>query len=370
MENDGPPDLGGEESSRYFLAGIRGMRARKKIVLCERTAGGEAKEIWSWAPTAHRLRGLPDAVVTALLHGESVTEVRVADGGKKLAVLMGNAAMVLSYPSGEVYFATDCPGTGVHSLEVLPGNLLATADTGGVEAGLRIFSMNEPYTDEYQQITGLASCHWLLWDRIDGVVWAVGTNRWPNGSHPDNEVFGRVLAYRLQPENEQEPVSPVPVKDIALPRSQIAWEFAGGRDLWFDGPHVVCPVPGKRVFLIASDLGVREFDLTTQRQKPLDTTLTEYFGSAFKPTARQRDEWHKTGNPAGNRGMRTSNMKSLSVSEDGSLLYIQAAWKAGDFAKSVDVLDKGSDRAKGYPLGTVYKATWFQEVSGWETARI
>ncbi|GGR08059.1 hypothetical protein [Streptomyces netropsis] len=329
-----------DAAAPLFITGLRGTRnIKQQINVYSR---GNVTPLWSWVPPGD------EPGLSCLRESYGVTEAKWAANGTRIAAIVGNGVVVVSYPGGDILFGA-CNNTNMHSVEMLPGNRIAVADTGSSAAGgVWVYSMDRRIaTEPIQRVGGLPSSHGLLWDETAKVLWAVGTNRWPQQGSDSPDVHGLLVAYRYDSAAAQ-PLSQQAVhtmrKSPALP------EWPG----WYDGPHDIAPVPGQRELLVTTDLTVFVFDIDRGAFSGASDTYLKGFGSHV----RERDD----------AGQPLSGMKSIGLSPTDGIIYAQPSWKA-DFANTVGFATEGRRRPGFMPGGSLYKARWFRETPGWPTAR-
>ncbi|MFD7234480.1 hypothetical protein ACFWAT_04130 [Streptomyces syringium] len=328
-----------------FITGLRGTRdIKQQINVYSR---GNVTPLWSWVPPGN------EPGLSCLRESHGVTEAKWAANGTRIAAIVGNGVVVLSYPKGDLLFGA-CNHTNMHSVEMLPGNRIAVADTSSSAAGgVWVYSMDRRIaTEPIQRVGGLPSSHGLLWDETAKVLWAVGTDRWPQQGSDSPAVHGLLVAYRYDPVGDQ-PLSPQAVHTMR--QSPALGEWPG----WYDGPHDIAPVPGQRELIITTDLTVLVFDIDRAAfVSPSASGASETRLKGFGSHVRERDD----------AGQPLSGMKSIGLSPTDGIIYAQPSWRA-DFANTVGFATEGGRQPGFMPGGSLYKARWFREMPGWPTAR-
>ncbi|KUO00025.1 DUF6528 family protein [Streptomyces caeruleatus] len=337
-----------------FITGVRGDGDAKQIRVHER---GKPDPVWTWSPRdAEKLMTEAErtefaAVLQSMRKGSSITEFKWAAGGTKIAAIVGWAAVLIGYPSKKLLFG-NANETSMHSLEVLPGNKLALVTSGASQSdGVWVFDTSRKVADQpIQKLPGLPSGHALVWDQAESMLWAAGTDIWPETTKP---VRGRLVGYKYDGKSAK-PLSYSADRDYTMREAgQLKDEYPA----WKEGPHDLAPVPDQRKILIATDLSIYEFDLSTKKFK-YDIADTYFNGFISSPER-------------GEKKIPRSGLKSLSLSSSGGdYVYLANDWK-GDFSKQVRFFRRGEKK----PGETVqlpsyaYKARWFYEMPGWPTAR-
>ena len=272
--------------------------------------------------------------------------------------MFGSAALVLDYPSGQVAFCVQVPAT-THSVELLPGNRIAVADTTG-SGGVLIYSTELKSADKpLQTRNDLPSSHGLLWDHTGRVLWAVGTNRWPQGTQGE-PVQGILAAYPYDAAKSAPLGEPTRYR---LPAPALKQEWGETKDGdWYDGPHDVVGVPGKRELLITTDLYVYQFVIgaSSVEQRFIKATDDGGLLKGFTSHIAKRNEL----------GIPASSIKSISVRPTGLVLVSQGDWRVTFADRAAFWSSSLRSRQGTAPLtGLTYKARWFGETPGWATAR-
>jgi len=128
----------------------------------------EAHKVWSWR--AREAAGLPDDIRG--LFG-TTDECKPLDSGRRVLVTSsGGAAAVVERPEGRAVFSAGV--TNAHSIERLPGDLLAVAASVG-EGGDRVILYSLEDSTELAH-DALPSAHGLVWDAERATLWALGYN--------------------------------------------------------------------------------------------------------------------------------------------------------------------------------------------------
>lgn len=301
--------------------------------------------VWSWMP--------PDDQKSqyAFLSHKSATEAKwAANDGSRIAAILGDGVVVLSFPDAKIEFAAKSPGN-IHSLEVLPGNVLAVADDDNAEdaetGGVRLYSMDHPDAAPVQ-VTGLAASHGLLWDVNEQVLWAVGTNSTPYKPKNPKAVHQRLVAYQYNPKSDP------PLLVVG------DYPFASNPETddprYVEGPHDIVGVPNERRVLITTDRDVHTFDTEARAFDPVETRLRD-----FVSMHTERND----------KKLPRSSLKSVGIAPSGLIVYAQPQWGA-DYPTTIDFYapkDHATIEPETIdPHGDIYKARWYCATPGWPMA--
>ncbi|MBO7376312.1 MAG: hypothetical protein J6V01_04325, partial [Clostridia bacterium] len=79
------------------------------------------------------------------------------------------------YPSGKKVFEQKLKGYGPHSIDYIPGGLVATALSGNGDAGKSFIRVTDIKSDGYAEVP-ISGAHAVVWDRERGVLFALGTS--------------------------------------------------------------------------------------------------------------------------------------------------------------------------------------------------
>ncbi|MCC3767841.1 hypothetical protein [Streptomyces sp. UNOC14_S4] len=345
------------EKSPLFLTGLYGTgSAHAAINVYSRDSALSAAPVplWSWSPATDDT--LTGAEWQNLRKSRSVTEVKWADGGKKVVALVGDYVVLVSVPrkadeKPRLLFATALEdASNAHSVEVLPGNRIAVADGGRTvgNAGVQVYAVGDQRLGKgryEQQVTGFPSTHGLLWDATKHWLWVTGCNVWPD--RPGAQ--GLVRAYAFDAKTKL-----LHPKHVAEQKVGTGKPTAEAPEEW-DGPHDVAGVPGTRHLLITTEQDVHLWDTSDPGHPPVQAPQLKDFVSE----SAERD---KHGHPR-------SRFKSIGVrAESGEIVYTQpSAWGPGKDYPDMIGFAKGPGNKVLRPHRTAYKARWFEATPGWET---
>ncbi|WP_405196346.1 hypothetical protein [Streptomyces anulatus] len=323
------------------------------------------KRQWVWSPVNDKT--LNGNMWDGLRDSSSVTEVKWADGGRKVVALVGDYIVLIAVPQHHAEdprlvsaIKLEESASNAHSVEVLPHNRVAVADGGrnAGTSGVQVYALdggagsgraggpriaNGPCL---QKLTGFPSTHGLLWDQTQQVLWAVGDTAWPRGRSQ-----GLLRAYGYDASQQMLASEPVAEQKVG----------SGKRTLedpeWWDGPHDIAGVPGKRQLLITTEENVFLCDISTgQVSEPVQAPQLD----AFTSHSEHRTEADRP----------RSRFKSIGMRASGAIIYTQpSAWR-DDYPDMIGIyLDPDKNTVTN--LGrTTYKARWFEAVAGWETPPI
>lgn len=328
------------------------------------------------------INGQPDIkdwLKDCLRIGISATEMKWMSDGSKIAALLGNAAVVINYsPNNQtvdkkVVFGV-CTDTILnntsHTLEALPNNRLSIATTGQTQKdGIWLYYVNPDLQlsklsqspPPLQKITCHPAVHAMIWDSRTKILWAAGNDKAADCS--ECRSYGLLNGYQY---NSTDLLEEEPAYSYRMPTAtQLITEWGKGTSdgKFWDGPHDIAPVPNQRKFLISTDLDVHEFDLETQTFRTGDAVAATYL-KGFVPLG-DRTGKNRTGQM---ETLPRSDLKSISLAGDRSVVYNQATWADGYLSKQINILDQ-NNLTRIRTSGSIYKARWFGGVPGWETAQ-
>ncbi|KAJ5781195.1 hypothetical protein N7457_006355 [Penicillium paradoxum] len=250
-----------------------------------------------------------------------------------------------------------------HTLEPLPGDLLAVGTTGQRPwDGILVYNAsaanslmaNPPIL---QNITGLRAIHALIWDEQGQMLWGAGTDAAADGSDPV-PAFGTIIGYPWDRETG------LLRKDdryiYKLPEAYTIESEWGKGYPWWAGLHDLVPVPGERKFLVSEDRGLHAFDIEKGEFTEHYENVTEKYMKGFEVTTNDRHGYNGDGEW---EELPQSDLKSFNLAPDGSFIYVQSLWtKFRGFHTSLVVNGK---RRKINIGDEIYRSRWFGNIDGW-----
>lgn len=141
-----------------------------KVLIVDYTKSGDSipKVIWEW--DAHLAKDLPEDFRTKKFN--TMDDCKAIKNGKQILVSSSSGAIaILNISDKKVVFYADVPNA--HSIELLPGNLLAAAASTHAKGNkIMLFDIGKPgkvlYTDS------LYSAHGLVWNKKRKSLFALG----------------------------------------------------------------------------------------------------------------------------------------------------------------------------------------------------
>ncbi|WP_405358626.1 hypothetical protein OG535_40580 [Kitasatospora sp. NBC_00085] len=340
----------------FFITGLYANGStHAQICVYSRDLAGSPLPVWTWSPVTDET--LSGREWDDLKASTSVTEVKWADGGNKAVALVGGYIVLLSTPNGgrqpRLEFATALQNAqNAHSVEVLPGNMIAVADNGHHPAGsgVQLYAIGDHRmgTGRYeQQVTGFPSTHGLLWDQKTGYLWVVGDSKWPTSEGAQ----GLVRAYAYDPATKRLNQKHAVQKEVGT-----GWRTVEAPDEW-DGPHDITGIPDTREILITTEQDVYTWNVDDLAAGPVwapqMTRFTTFSGDR-----------HEHGYPR-------SRIKSIGMRAGSKeIIYTQpTSW--GEDADYPDLIGfyEATQGGRGVkrPRRTAYKARWFEATPGWQS---
>ncbi|MGH3771714.1 MAG: hypothetical protein ACRDRW_10010 [Pseudonocardiaceae bacterium] len=349
-----------EPSAPLFVTGLYGDKNGSPCInVYSKSSALLKKPVWSWSPVTDDT--LTGAQWKDLRQSQSITEVKWADGGKKVVGLLGDYIILVSVPKDNQHkphlvFATKmCDAPGAHSVEVIPDNRIAVADTGKTvgNAGVQVYAIGSQRlgTGNYeQQVTGFPATHGLLWDQTKKWLWVVGANKWPT----TEGAQGLLRAYAYDASTRL--LNPQPAtKDKKVGTGNRTKE---AHNEW-DSPHDVVGVPGTRKLLITTEEDVYVWDIDKPEQDPVSAPQLKDFTS------------HST--ERNDNGRPRSRFKSIGIrAGTGEIIYTQPSkWGSGnDYPDMIGFYKNPSSNDVVRLDQTTYKARWFEATPHWESPLI
>ncbi|KAJ5463844.1 hypothetical protein N7475_006979 [Penicillium sp. IBT 31633x] len=316
---------------------------------------------------------LPEDVRECFSFGANdATEVKYMNNGTSVGAVYSDLALVINHTPRDP--ATDklitfalCRKNPIlrnaHTLEPLPGHLLAVGTTGQRSwDGILIYNASaaNPLTANppiLQNITGLRAIHGLIWDEYGQMLWAAGTDVAADGSDP-LPAFGTIVGYPW------DATTGLLTKD-----DRYIYKLSKAYDLeaewgkgfpWWAGLHDLVPIPGQRKFLVSEDRGLHAFDLETGQFTAHYENVTDKYMKGFEVTTSDRHGYNRNGEW---EQLPQSDLKSFSLAPDGSFIYVQSLWtKYRGFHTSLVVNGQRREINKG---DEIYRSRWFANLDGW-----
>lgn len=316
---------------------------------------------------------LPEDVHKCLYaHANDATELKYMNNGTSVGAVYSDLALVINH-------TPENPGTdklitfalcrrnevlwNAHTLEPLPGNLLAVGTTGQrAWDGILVYNAsaandlvaNPPIL---QNITGLRAIHGLIWDEQGQMLWAAGTDAAADGSDPV-PAYGTIVGYPwnattgLLSKDEQ--------LVYKLPEAfTIESEWGKGYP-WWAGLHDLVPIPGQRKFLVSEDRGLHAFDIETGQFTEHYENVTKKYLQGFEVTT---DDRHGYAGDGHWEELPQSDLKSFNIAPDGSFIYVQSLWTKFR-GLHTSLVEKGK-RRKINIGDEIYRSRWFGNLDGW-----
>lgn len=326
---------------------------------------GQGQVSWTWDANTG-LGSLPDSLKRCVQGGMYAPEVKLAQQGKSIVAIIGHAAVLINHAPGSaddkaVQFAVCLEGdtANAHTLELLPGKLLAVATTGeGPQAGVWVYDANQINASPVpvQKLPGVRAIHGMVWEQQSQTLWAAGNTAGADGS--EGISYGVIQGYRL---TDQSMLNKSATYTMSVAR-QLNSEWVGEFATWWDGPHDLVPVPSERMLLFPTDRDIHAIDLETGKFNDSGEQLVEKYLKGFQTVGGVR-----TGHDG--EVLPRSDIKSISLLPDGGELYVQAPWMDSNGpGHQVNLLSPTGQYSTLYPGGMMYRSRWFAEVPGWATA--
>ncbi|KAJ6160792.1 hypothetical protein N7470_004188 [Penicillium chermesinum] len=300
---------------------------------------------WSFERSDVKQR-LPPNIKRCLYHrANDATDVKWLNNGTSIAAIYSALAVVVNHtpdnPSidKQITFAL-CRDNewlwNAHTIEPLPGNLLAVGTTGQRPwDGILVYNASE-LVDEpqvLQNVTGVRAIHALIWDEQAQMLWTCGTDAAADGSD-GIPAYGAIVGYPFDNSTgllDKENARWYRLKDATT----IQWEWGAGYP-WWAGPH---------------DLFIAHLENVTDRYMPgFEVTTPDRHGLDYDSDGEYRE-------------FPQSDLKGLSLAPDGSYVYIQSLWrKFRSFHVSLVVHGVRKKIRKG---DEIYRSRWYEDMEGW-----
>lgn len=324
---------------------------------------------WSWNATMG-MALVPPKLRECIQDGPNATEAKFVgtrDGtGDENAIvaIIGRAAIVIGY-HGEfdrrVLFAVCLSGllANAHTVEMLPDELMAVATSGQTSNdGIYIYVWGDGVASDprlIQTLPGVRAIHGMVWDRESQKLWAAGTTDAADGS--GGIAYSVVQGYAYNYESRPASFSVSDTFKVAESR-QLNEEWEGPASKWWDGAHDLVPVPNERVLLMPTDVDIYALHLDSGTFTHGEQVVRQYL-QGFRPLG------ERTGYDG--QDLPRSDIKSVSLHVNGSVLYTQAQWMdSSALTKQVNLLDAPSHNYSAFFYGkTIYRSRWISSAPGW-----
>ncbi|KAJ5179400.1 hypothetical protein N7492_002610 [Penicillium capsulatum] len=316
---------------------------------------------------------LPDDV-DACFHDKSqaTVEVKYMNNGTSLGAVYSGLVLILNhtpqYPEIDkmITFAL-CRKNEVlwnsHTLEPLPGDLLAVGTTGQRPwDGILVYNASAAnplmgHPPVVQNITGLRAIHALIWDEYGQMLWAAGTDAAADGTDPV-PAYGTVVAY---PWNATTGLLSEEESYVYKLSAAYDEESEWGKGYpWWVGMHDLVPVPHERKFIVSDERDVHEFDIEKGEFTLHSLDVIDKYMKGFEATTKDRHGYNRNGEW---EELPRSDLKSINLAPDGTFIYVQSLWREmrGDHTSIVS----NGHRRKINIGDRIYRSRWFEEMDGW-----
>ncbi|KJZ76512.1 hypothetical protein HIM_04241 [Hirsutella minnesotensis 3608] len=357
----------GERFTRWSLSSKWTVREKPKILVHDR----QGTVSWSWDYTVGLLNRVPNEPRKCIGSGISATEAKFAKNGSKIVAIIGRSAVIINYAPGSpadkmVEYAVCLEGilATAHTVELLPGNLLAIATSGQTaDDGVWIYDGNQMSPDPrpVQTLLGVRAVHGMIWDQESQKLWVAGNTDAADGSGGTSYGIVQGYAYNEQAQpkfRESDAFKMAEAKKLASEwTGSSSPEFAN----WWDGAHDLVPVPSKRILLVPMDVDIYSLDISTGAFNRAGDQVASEFLKGFRPVDTRIGD--------NQENLPRSDIKSLNLHPDGSALYTQAPWReSSGLAKQVNLLNMSQGYSVPLSASSIYRSRWFMEIPGWQTA--
>ncbi|KAK2601834.1 hypothetical protein QQS21_004617 [Conoideocrella luteorostrata] len=335
-----------------ILTGLYGTATTGAQIVIHDTSG---KPSWTWSfqegknISADLQKCLYDVCKGS---GCGAPENKWAHRGDSVLAIHGYAAVIINHHPGQdsdkaVTFGICLNRDDMdnsHTVELVGDGKLAVATTTDEMTGsIKIFDIHNtkgPLDPPIQQLDGIPATHALVWDAHNSVLWAAGNDR-----SPIQDGSTSILnAYTHQQDGS---FDTTPETQTITTAARLTTEW-GSDTPWWDGPHAMAPVPQQRKLLITTDMDVHVYDMDAKTFEHGAPVAQDYM-PGFQPVGA------RTG-PDG-VDLPRSDIKSVSYSESGQLLYVQAEWNE-TYGDTVNFITNGQ---KGTNIWNqmLYRSRWF-----------
>ena len=331
---------------------------------------------WKWSRD-HLKQKLPNDIKKCLFSvANDATEVKWIRNGTAVAAIYSDTVLIINHtPSNsktdkKITFAACRQNSllhNAHTLEMLPGDLLAVATTGQTASdGFVVYNASEKASLDanptvLQKVSGMRAIHGMIWDETEQLLWATGTDHAADGSektpaygvlqgYPFNTRTGRFLTNNSNNSNKRR-YSLSKALDI---------EPEWGRGTWWAGPHDLVPVPNQRKFLISNDWELYAFDIPTGVFTEKGEDVVHRYLRGFHATTYDRHGYSRNGRYV---ELPRSDLKSFSIAPDGSFLYVQSLWKQYRGNHTSIVVQGVKNEINQHD--PIYRSRFFADIPGW-----
>lgn len=183
-----------------------------------------------------------------------------------------------------------------------------------------------------QKFAGVRAIYGMLWDQQSQTLWAVGKTDAADGS--GGEAMGIVQGYKYDQSSNKLSES----KGFTMSSAErLDAEWKGQPfEKWWDGPHDLVPVPSSRTLLISTDRDLHAINLDTGEFNDSGEQLVQQHLRGFRPLGDRTADDGQT--------LPRSDIKSISLRQDGSVPYTQAPWMdESGLASQVNSLSPSGD---------------------------
>ncbi|TWU71070.1 hypothetical protein ED733_001282 [Metarhizium rileyi] len=338
-----------------IVTGFFGSPSKTARIVVHNAAGQVS---WDWS--IDKAGNVPAALRqcaydTCKAGGCAVPEVKWADNGRSVLSVYGYAAIIINHHPGletdkRISFGV-CTNRddmdNSHTVELLPDGKVAVGTTTSAATGnIKIFNRfgpQNPLAAPIQQLHGIPGVHAVLWDARRSVLWAAG-----NDISPLSKASRSILnAYAYK----NGLLSAKPQTWVIASATHLTTEWSSNTP-WWDGAHAMVPIPGQDKLLITTDLDVHLYDMHTQKFEHGAPVAQKYL-AGFQPLG-------KRVGPDG-VSLPRSDIKSLSILDNGDTLYVQAVW-GQTYGEKVNIL--ADKKMQGSLWNQVlYRSRWFADTA-------
>ncbi|KAF4256546.1 hypothetical protein LV164_001316 [Aspergillus fumigatus] len=322
------------------------------------------KIVWNWS-VSDVGETVPHELLTCIATHRAATEVKFAAKGSKVTAIIGSAALVINYPGKQVLSGICLDGpqlSPAHTVELLPDNLFAIGDSNqNPDAGVWIYDSHKLFPRrEHQHLKGIKAVHGMIWDDRMKSLWVSGTTEAADGKGVT--AYGIVQRYQYDSGKGIFSVS----ENYTFPcPSRLFTEWGDSLEgQYWDGPHDIVPIPNQRLLLVPLERDIHAINITSGETYNDGEQLAKDHLKGFRPIGARVGMFGDA--------LPRSDIKSISVRADGSVLYTQAVWKeTGQWfaiANQVNLLNVTGDACSFFKGKRIYRSRWFQEIPGWPTA--
>lgn len=218
-------------------------------------ATDSTKALWTW-----RAKDRPELPESLRNTFRTTAECKPHKDGKQLLITSsGGGCALLELPSGKaIWWAR---ATNAHSIEALPGGLIAVASSVG-KGGDQVILYDETIPMNAIAQIPLHSAHGLVWDEARKCLWALGFDELIACTLENRKLVVK-SRYKL-PDDDGHDLRPVPNSaDLMLSTHTSVWRFHRDNAVFRPDPDLknrsnvksadIHPQSGKLVFIQSSD---------------------------------------------------------------------------------------------------------------------